>query len=183
MKLNEVSRVSWGLSMLSGCLCVYLSYQAYDFIHHLKGPSYDGFVFEVVEQDLKQDRFGLGRESLLSALVPLTKLEHFQVLDDQPDKPKKQEVIKQPKAGPKLDLVPEFVSGLKVTLISFDDERQRHLAFLKHKNSPSHPYSLGEELPSKPVTYLKDIHRDHIMVESKDGRTKKLYVHSIYKRP
>jgi type II secretory pathway component PulC len=119
--------------------------------------------------DLTKQRM-IEKNRLLSALHFLTKVD--------PPPQKEIVVVSAPKTEPKSappppPPPPPFDPKIKLLLVSYDDIDGNHLAFVSCEDKPSHPYLVGEKLPSKPVTVIKEIYRQSILVVTEDGKKRK----------
>lgn len=168
MKLSQIRLLSWGAASLGIFLCLFYGFKAYKNIQRMSPELVKPVVFKEVSDvdDLTKQRM-IEKNRLLSALHFLTKVD--------PPPQKEVKVVSAPTSTksappPPPPPPPPFDPKLKLLLVSYDDVDGNHLAFVSCENKPSHPYLKGEKLPSKPVTVIKEIYRQSIIVETEDGK-------------
>lgn len=171
MKLSQIRLLSWGAAAIGAILCLWYGFQAYKNITAMSPQEVQPVVFDEVSDtdDLTRQRM-IEKNRLLSALHFLTKVDPPPVKEIQVvSAPVKTKDTPPPPPPPP----PPFDPKVKLLLVSFDDIDGNHLAFVSCDNQPSHPYLKGEKLPSKPVTVIKEIFRQSILIETEDGKKQK----------
>jgi type II secretory pathway component PulC len=170
MKLSQIRILSWGSSMAIVAACGIGSLLV------IQGVQNQGLIVvpnwrpQEIEVTGAAELSRLSNQRLMGALSFLTKVEPPPI----PDK------VPEPVSDKPVDEVIEtLVLDIELALISYDDREGRHMAFLRKARDPAHPYMVGDDLGAVPPSKLTEIHRDHVIIKSDNGKVLKLYLKGV----
>jgi len=170
LKLSQIRNLSWTLALCSAGICGFYTYKTAT--TKISVPKVREWIPSDPEIDDIDEAQRMSEQKLMNALAFLTKI------DVPPPPPPKRNIPVQnntPKTPPPPPLPTKLNLPITLTFIAYNEESQRHVAFIKAERFFGHPYFKGEKIMDiDQEAHIHEITQSYVIVKDKRGLEQKL---------